>query len=130
MVRASYSRSCEHDCGDQRGRQNFKLGHSNSPLYLKSRQRVAPLMEMEQRSTDQSNICARRFNAARDRCPVRSFTQLELPRRIDLCEAQFSGTRSLPPYMWLDDASEHSEGWLWEAGTERSTPLVDVSVLS
>ena len=63
MARASHSRSCEHGCGDHRSRQNFELGHSISPLHLKSRQRVASLMEMAQRSTDQSNIYARRFNA-------------------------------------------------------------------
>jgi hypothetical protein len=50
MARASRSGSCKHGCGDQCGRQRFKLSHLISPLHVKSQRCVAPLWKMEQRS--------------------------------------------------------------------------------
>src|SRR5258707_11353065 len=42
MARVSHSGSCENGCGDQCGRQKFKLSHLISPLHMESQRRVAP----------------------------------------------------------------------------------------
>jgi len=42
MALASHSGSCERGCRDHCNRQKLKLGHSISPLDMKSQQRLAP----------------------------------------------------------------------------------------
>ena len=52
VPRRRHSGGCEHGCSNQRSRQNVKLGHSISPLDVKSQHSVSSTMEMAQRSAD------------------------------------------------------------------------------
>jgi hypothetical protein len=66
MVRASYSGSREHGCGDKSS-QRLELNHLISPLHQKKSTASGSSMEMEQRSTDQRYNFLTSFNLARGR---------------------------------------------------------------
>jgi hypothetical protein len=98
MARASHSGSCEHGCGDQCSRQKFKLSHLISPLQMKSQRRVAPLWKWSSdrriKVTIFSRSTPREIGRVADHSP-----NSKSSRRIELCEAQFNGARSLPAYI-------------------------------